>query len=280
MQISWGATMQRLQHSKFLILLFILALPVFTWLRWNPTSWINAQLASNGMAAYVQVNLVEKSGMELRLKDVHIQIPDGTNISLNRVVLNPAWLRILRGTPSFHVRGAIGGATFSFNVSMQGGYIWLRDLDILARAGMIKDYFPQAAMLNLTGDMLISGDIKLRQHDGIPLEGAMTLQWQKAASNMLGKGSLGDFRLDLTSSKNSAWQWQVKGGKTLSIDGKGHLSTLSQNPELWQVDGSIHTQSQGSVASLLTGITGQDRWDLMISGVISNPHMKLLKTKK
>jgi len=257
-------------------MLFILALPVFIWLRWNPVPWFNVQLESNGLTPYIQVEQVEKSGLGLHLGVVHIKTPGGPDINLNGILLNPAWFRIIRGAPALHIQGTANGAAFALNISMQDGAIWLHDMDLLAQADVIRDYIPQAAMLNLTGSILMSGDIKLRQHDALPLAGAITMQWKNAASGLLRQEPLGDFQLQLASSKKNEWKWQMEGGKTLSIDGKGHLSSTFQPPEFWQIDGNIHTQSQGRVASLLSDITGHDRWNLVLSGALLQPHLEFL----
>jgi len=272
-----GRVLQYIRNNVFLIIIFILALPVFTWLRWDPAPWFKAQLESSGASPYVQVEKVEKSGLGLRLNMVRVQIPGGSNISLNGMRLNPAWLRIIRGIPALHVQGAASDATFTANVSMRDGAVWLHEMDIRAQAGMIRDYVPRAAMLNLTGRILIAGKMKLRQRDGLPLAGAITIQWKRAASGLLGQDSLGDFQFQLASSKKSEWRWQIEGGKMLSINGNGHLSTASRNPGLWKIDGNIHVQSQGRITSLLSGITGHDRGNLILSGNLSQPRLKFLK---
>jgi len=269
--------LQRLQDNKFLIILFILAVSLFTWLRWNPTPWFNAQLADHGLAAYVHIKSAEKSGLGLHLNDVRIQTPKGITVHVDALTLSPAWFRMIRGTLALHVQGEIRQATFALNISLQDHAIWLHDMDLFAPVGMLKDYIAQTAMLNLTGTMQASGDIKLDQQNGIPLEGALVLQWDKAASALLGKQPLGDFKLQLTSSKNSAWVWKIHGGKALSINGKGHLSTASQQPKLWRVDGAVQSQSQGAVASMLSSMSGQSQWNLTVSGVISHPNIQYLK---
>lgn len=272
-----GDNLRYIRNNAFLIIIFILALPVFVWLRWDPAPWFDAQLKSSGVSPYVHVGKVEKSGLGLRLSMVRIRVPGGPNISLNRVQLNPAWFRIIRGTSALYVQGTAGDATFALGVSMRDGAIWLRDIDIRAPAGMIRDYVPQAALLNLAGSILISGEMELRRSNGFPLAGTMTLQWERASSGLLGQDPLGNFQLHLASSEESAWQWQIKGGKILSIDGSGHFSTEAQNPSLWKVDGNIHAQSRGRIASLLSGMTGHDRGNLVLSGNLLQPRLKFLK---
>jgi len=235
--------------------------------------WFNAQLESNGISSYMQVAKVEKSGIGLRLSNVRIQTPTGSTISLNEVRLSPAWLRIIRGTPALHMKGNVRDATFALNVSKQDDAIWLHDVDIWAQAGIIRNYIPQTAILSLTGNAIISGEIELRQRNGFPLAGKLNLQWKKAASGLLGGDPLGDFQLHLASSEKNTWWWKIKGGKMLSLIGNGHLSTTAQNPALWKVDGNIHVQSQGRVASLLSGTTGRDHGDLILSGNLSQPQL-------
>ncbi len=270
--------MKPLWNNILLVSIFMIALPVFTWLRWNPAPWFNAQLESSGASSFVQVGQVKKSGLGLRLDKAHIQIPAGPNITLNEVRLSPAWSRIIRGTPALHVQGTTGKATFALNTSMRHGAIWLRDMDARAQAGMIGDYIPQAAMLNLAGSILISGNMKLRQRDGFPLAGTITIQWKKAASGLLGQDSLGTFQLQLISSKQDEWRWKIEGGNMLSLDGSGHLSTASQTPALWKVDGDIRIQSRDRAASLLSGMTGHDRGNLVLSGNLLRPHLKFMKS--
>ncbi len=272
-----GRILQYIRNNAFLIMIFILILPIFTWLRWDPTSWFNKQLLSNGLAPYVQVEQVEKSGLSLHLNIVHIQIPGGSNISLNRILLKPAWFWIIRGTPALHVQASAGDAAFAFNVSMHDDVIWLHDMDIHAPAGMIRNYIPQTTMLNLAGNILMSGNMDLQQHDGIPLAGRIILQWEKAASGLLGQDSLGDYQLQLASSGKNKWRWHVNGGEMLSLNGRGHLSTVSPNPALWKIDGNIQTHSRGRVASILSGMTGRDQGNLILSGHLSQLHLKFLE---
>ena len=268
--------MKQFRKNLFLASVFIAALFVFAWLRWDPAPWFNAQLRTHGLSRYVQVAQVEKSGLGLRLNRVHIQLPRGPNINLDRLQFNPAWFLIIRGMPALHVWGTAGDVTFAVNVLMRNGAIWLHEMDIRAQAGMIRGYFPQAAMLNLAGGILVSGKMELRQSDGLPLAGAVTVQWKNAASGLLGRAPLGDFQLQLTSSAKNEWRWKIEGGKMLSIDGSGHLSTASRNPAQWKVDGNIHAQSRGKVASLLSGMTGRDRWKFGLSGNVSRPRLKFL----
>jgi len=269
--------LKKFRKDIFLAVVFMISLPVFAWLRWNPVPWLDANLEAHGLARYVQVEKVEKSGLGLRLNKLRIQIHQGPDIILDSLKASLAWFRIIKGVPALHVQGTTGNATFDLNVSIQDGALDLNDLDIHAQSSMIRDFLPRAAMLNLTGNILMTGNMELRQADGLPLAGVVVLQWKKAASGLLGQEPLGDFRIKLASLKQNEWRWEIQGGKSLSINGGGHLSTMAKNPALWKIDGAIHIQTQGRAASLLFGMAGHSRGTLVLSGALAQPRLEFSK---
>lgn len=265
------------RRNIFLASVFIIALPVFAWLRWDPAPWIDAQLKTRGLSDYVQVARVKKSGLGLRLSGIRIRSHRGPDISPINLRLNPAWSRIIRGIPALHVQGTMGDATFGINISMRNSTIRLNEMDVRARADMIKDYYPRAAMLNLAGSMRLSGDIQLHRSTGLPLTGHLKLRWQKAASGILNADDLGNFQFLLSSSAKGRWQWQAKGGSTLLINGSGHLSTLSPNPGLWRIDGNVHVQSRDELATLFASLAGSKTGIITLSGSINHPSIRWRK---
>lgn len=265
--------MKAFRRDIFLASVFIIALPVFAWLRWDPAPWLTAQLKTHALSSYVQVARVKKSGLGLRLIGVRIRIHQDPDISLINLRLNPEWSQIIRGIPALHVQGTMGDTTFGINISMRNDAIWLNEVDVRTRADMIKDYYPQAAMLNLAGSMRLSGDIQLHRSTGLPLTGHLKLRWQNAASGILNADALGDFQLLLSSSTKGRWQWQAKGGSTLLINGNGHLSTVSPNPGLWRVDGNVHVQSRDELATLFASLAGSKAGIITLSGSINHPSL-------
>jgi len=269
--------LKKFRKDIFLAVVFMISLPVFAWLRWEPAPWLYTQLAAHGLSRYVHVAKVEKSGLELILNNVRVNIPQGPDLSLNGLHVSPAWSRIMRGDPALHARGEMADTIFMASVSIRHGTIRIRDIDVHAHAEAIKDYFPSVAMLNLAGPIQLSGEIQLRQSTGLPITGHLVLQWLKAGAGALGADDLGNFRMQLSSSAGGRWRWRAKGGSILSLDGSGYLSTASPNPGLWQMDGSILVRSHGRVASLLSGLTGSGRGKVVLSGNLSRPRLKFLR---
>ncbi|MDQ6951780.1 MAG: type II secretion system protein N [Mariprofundales bacterium] len=262
--------MRYIKYNHLLIIIFVLTLLCFAWIRWDPTPWLNAQLANQGLQNSVQIESAEKSMLGLRLHQVHLTQPTGGIITLATIEIHPAWLTILRGIPALHIQTTMAGSDGEATIALVDGTIALSKIQLNSNAKIIAALFSQAAIIQPSGSLHLSGAITLNRQNGMPLQGNITLHWSDAASPLLGTTPLGDFSLTL-SSQQGKWQWGLKGGKTIATNGAGTVTTSSASLTHWGITGHIHIQAHGSPPAIIAAMLHAGSANVVISGTLSQP---------
>ncbi|MDX8392811.1 MAG: hypothetical protein R8K53_09670, partial [Mariprofundaceae bacterium] len=161
----------RIRQHLPLVALFLLALPVFLWLRWEPQAWFAGQLTENGLGGTFNHATVEKSFPGLAIVSANISLPDGNKITFDKILLRPAIFATLSGKPALFFRAERAGMTAQGVFSATDEKLSLNHIDIHAEAEKLAVFDARLQLLGLHGTLQLNGNIDLQRSDGMPLTG-------------------------------------------------------------------------------------------------------------
>jgi len=252
--------------------MFMLALPVFGWMRWDPAPWLQSRLSASGLDKHVQIAGIEKRPLGLALKAVRLQLTPRQSIILDQVDIIPAWSMLMRGIPAARLEGKTATASFIASIGKRQSHLLLHDIRAHMSVSLIRELFPAAALINASGDVSISGRLRLRLPDGQPVSGEMVWRWKHARTIPTGTEPIGDFELRLGASDNGRWSWQLHGGTRLSVQGHGQLQAASSRPSRWKLRGAISFRTKTGVPPIPGGIA---QGTITLAGTLIQPDIRL-----
>jgi len=255
---------QFLRRHLPLIALFMLALPIFGWLRWQPQAWFAAQLTENNLSEKITYATVEKSFPGLAVTQASIRLSDGTQLVFDHLLLQPAMLTLLSGKPALFVRAEREGLVAESEISVADEKLILNGANIQADAGKLAAFDPGLQLLALKGELQLNGTLQLRLADGMPLQGDIQATWNQAATLLLPVLQSGTVHASLLSKNDEKfapmWMWEIK-STPQSITGKGKIVTNGTNIENWLLRGNIHLKGDEKPdGNILSGTLGTPRW--------------------
>ncbi len=259
------------QHV-FLACIFLLALPLFAWIRWEPGPWLLSRLSASGLDKHVSIAGLEKRPLGLTLKAVHLQLTPRQGITVDMVDIRPAWSLLMRGIPAMRLEGHTATASFIAGISKRHDDLLLHDIHAHMNATMARELFPATALINTRGDVSISGHLRLHLPSGTPVSGNMVWRWAQARTTPTGTGPIGDFELRLDAPDSGRWSWRLQGGTRLSVQGHGKLQTVSPRPGQWRLQGTIDFRAKAEVLPI-TG--GAEEGTITLSGTLMQPEIRL-----
>ena len=267
---------------QMLVAVFMIALLLFIALRWQPETWIKSQInkQSERHAVTIHYDSLQLDGFTLHINQLSIQSAQlNSPINLDSLKLAPAWSALFSGHLGANIHINWQGQRLSAIAIQQADIIDIQslhgDLDIALLQPLLTNRLP--IPIKISGNALINGHIQFNASNGHPLLGKINLNWNRAAVDMPPMHMpLGDYALSLQNNDlKKAWQWELNGGSTLQLAGKGELNTAAADPTLWAMSGTIQLQADAK-ASNLTALLGKQSKHFRISGNIAQPRLQPL----
>ena len=263
-----------------LLVIFIVALSLFAAFRWQPEVWIQSQISKQSKlhGFNIHYNSLQLDGFTVLFDHLSIQSHQlSSPVKLDSLSLNPMWSSLFGGNPGANIQANWNGQTVSAAVIKQADIIDIQslrgDLDVALLQPLLAKKLP--IPVKVSGKVQISGDIQLNASNGHPRVGKINLNWKAAAVDMPSiKMPLGDYKLTLqTDDLKRAWQWDLSGGTTLKLSGKGNLNTYAQNPAAWSINGMLQARADQN-SPTLSALLGNQNKRFSLSGLITQPRLQ------
>ena len=248
-----------LKKHLWLAAIFIVVLPLFCWLQWQPRVWFDNQLAANGLAGKISYADVGKSFPGFQLSGARIALPDGKTIAFDEILLRPAIFSLLSGTPALFIRANAEGMDAESVINLNNDALNLSDVAIIADTSKLARFDSRLLLLGLQGEMSLNGDMRLQADNGLPLDGVMKLVWNNPSSILLPAGPE-SIRLEINIAEAEGanmWNWQLS-SEPEGMGGKGKVTATSADIQQWLLRGNIRL--------------AKDQPDMVLSGTLGAPH--------
>ncbi len=249
-----------LKRHLWLAALFLLALPLFCWLQWQPKAWFAEQLAINGLTGKISYGEVRKSFPGLRLNGTNITLPNGKAVACDEIILRPAFSALLHGEQGLFVRAKSNGINAEAVIVMSNTQLNLGNVMVIADATKLASFDSRLLLLGLQGEIILKGHTLLEATVGLPLDGDVNLLWNKPSSTFLPTG-MDNIELSLTASGAlgaKAWSWQI-GSQPEMIGGQGKVMSGAADIRQWQLRGNMRL-SKDHPERILSGTVGAPHW--------------------
>jgi len=253
-----------LRHNLLLIALFMLALPVFCWLRWQPQAWLAGQLAANNLTGQLTYTSVEKTFPGLVFKHANIHFPDGKQVVFDKILLRVALLSLFEGKAALFFHLERDGLMAQGDFSLTQDKLEFSNINIRADAAKLSVLDARLQLLGLKGQLQLGGNMQLRRTDAMPLSGDIHAAWKQAATLLLPTLKSGSIDASLVSKEVGkpapVWNWQIN-STTHIISGKGKLIPNGAQLTDWLLHGNIHLKGRGiNGDNILSGTLGAPHW--------------------
>ncbi len=262
-----------MKHSWLIYLLvFVLSLPVFLWIRWQPEPLVYSTMNRLKLNKVLHVESVGKHWLPgFRLQGVTVKLRKGPDIKLSHLDVSPVWWRLFLGTPALELSGESLQKSFSLVVSLSADKLEFLDVDINIDAKFLSLYIPQMALFPVQGHILLQGSTTLNKTSMQPERADIRVSI-KQARLISGKTPqpLGNYEIRALSGE-PGWIWSATGGENLLIDGKGSLKANSPDVTKWPISGQLKLTGKGQSGSLLKQITSHNPAQAKVSGILRKP---------
>jgi len=262
--------------KKQLIVLFAVALLVFTVGRWDMQSWLQSRLDTALLQNELNIHYtdLELHGLSLQLYGVNVASADMPHaMALDTVKIAMTWASILHGTMQLHAENAWLQA--AANVSLADDMIDVQGLDVQCDVAQAQAWYGAAVAFPfaILGQLHVTGDVVVDETTGIAHTADVQAALTSASADVMQQHyALGDYAL--------TWQlhehvgdWLLSGGEHLIVEGKGVVSVVSSMPMQWALTGVVDMTAgaESPLVSLLppngqhitlAGTLGAPRWTM------------------
>jgi len=264
-----------------LCLVFVLALLLFTLMRWQPELWlqhqIDQQARNNGIGLHYQALQVE--GLSVRMEHVSVQTRQlPAPLVLDSLRISPAWSMLMAGTGAIDVMVTLSGQSAQAVLAWQDKYIEVHDLNAVLDVASLQPLWKQRMPIPVQagGRLKLSGHVQLNALSGLPVDGELNAVWQQARIElpMLNK-PLGNYQLAVkaTTPASGGWQWTLGGGTEVMLSGSGQLDLSGTSPQQWVVSGRVQVQAAPE-AKAIASLLGHQARAFNISGNLLNARLQ------
>jgi len=239
--------------------LFAVALPVFVWMQWQPQTWLDGELATQGLQGKLHYASVNKSFPGLQLEGVNISAPGVNPLALQSLLLRPAFSSLLSGSPGLFTKAKSEGISAESVIAMRDKQLELGDVQVHADAASLSRFDSRLLLLGLSGALDLQGHMLLHSETGLPLDGALDLNWEKPASLLFPPGME---KLQMTLNATDAegakiWNWKIISSPDI-VAGEGKVVAGGTDVRQWLLRGKLRTVKDGA-EMVLSGTLGAPR---------------------
>ncbi len=265
-----------------LLLVFIVALLLFSLMRLQPEPWLQAQISqqSRQHGITLQYHALQIEGFTVHFDQFKVQTSQlPAPIVLDSLSLSPAWSSLLTGTIAIQLDTSWQGQQATAVVSKQGDVIDVQSFNALLETAALQPLLAKNIPIPVktSGQIQATGTLLLNAINAHPLNGQIDITWSSAAVEMASmKTPLGDYKLSLQNSETGTpWQWNIDGGSTLLLSSKGSIATSTMQPERWPLNGQIRIEvGKKPEAASLAALLGNQAKQFNISGTLASPNLR------
>jgi len=268
--------------KKFLITIFLIALPIFLLMRWDSTSWVSTKVnqATSQAGLDLTYKHLDTSGLALELTDVVIQQRGQAPINFEKIKLTPSFSALFSASIAAEVEALWQGNPVSARLSSSNNILDVSAIDVMLDMSRIKNLNIPA---QLSGLVHITGDIGLDPQKNLIKKGDIHATWLQAKAGLVTpEFSLGDYNFDLNSVEDASqpWQWTVSGGSGVALNGKGTVLPATPQPEQWIITGLLDAEidkTNPSLSMMMQSMMGSNQAKLKISGSLGAPRTDIVR---
>jgi len=264
-------------------MIFVLAAIVFSAMRWQPEPWLRAKIYQVAEQQHLQLSYshISLHGLSAEMRDVQVQnMRMAHPVRVEKLTVRPLLSTLWSGSPGIRATAYWRGQVISASIRQMDGKLDIHDVDGVADVAMLKPLWQRHAAMkvDVQGRVNLSGRLLLNAQTGQPLEGELAVDWQGAEAALAGMNmSFGDYHLSLLNADQTGqWQWQVHGGKGLTLHADGKLVMAAANPQQWRIHGQAELAAGEGAAQGLTMMLGNGPMRLRLSGTLLRPKWQVL----
>ncbi len=267
--------------KRFLITLFFIALPIFIFMRWDSSIWLDAQVQQAASDAGYQLTYtdLDVSGLTVHLQNVHIQ-QQQNSLDLDSLEISPSFSTLISGDLGADINASWLGNPISASVSSSDDLLTLTNIDAMIDVSRIQNLNIPA---QLAGLMHLQGFVMVWQNTGLPQSGELQLTWNQAKAGLAApEFTLGDYTLNLNSVEDikQPWQWTIAGGSGVALNGSGTLLPTMPDPKQWLINGLVDTEidnANPSLSMMMQSMMGSTKAKFRISGSLGAPRTDIVR---
>jgi len=281
----------KLSHTpsskRFLFILFIVALPIFIFLRWDSSTWLSAQVqqAASEQGYHLNYDSVNLSGLGLYFKNIQVsQIsqPNVPPIECEQLGVSLSISNLFSGALAADIDALWETNPISFTAAQQNEFIDITNIEALIDVSRLDKYTANL-MAKVSGLVSVQGALSIDPNKQLLHSAHLNSSWAQAMAGLSQpEFTLGDYHFELNSLEdiNQPWQWAIKGGSGLGLHGSGTLSPFNPDPQFWHFSGNIDLQADNTnptLAAMLQAYAGSNQAKVRLTGTFSNPRMDIIR---
>jgi len=273
-----------LSSKRTLFFIFILALLVFSLLRWDMSSWLSAQIqqAAKQTGMNIQYEHISVTGFTVQLNQLKISKSNILSIQVQELKVSLAWDALLSGELGVNIESLWQTNPLSFTIIQQGDRLQIQHIDAVLDISRIPQ-LTTSIPARVSGVVKISGDIRINPNTQQLEGGNLDITWNQAKAGLTQpKFTLGDYQINIFNDQknNQPWHWDILGGSGVALKGNGTLLPQSPNPQSWPISGLISAkvdQTNPSLAMMVQSMMGTTENSLRISGTLGKPRTEIVR---
>ncbi len=269
---------------RFLLGLFIIALPVFILLRWDYSAWLTTEInqAAKNAGITLHYDNVSLSGLGISFKNIQLSTPESPKIQCNELTASLSLSSLFSGSIAADMDILWETNPVSFTVSQNGELIEISAVEAMIDLERLSAY-QQNIPARLSGLVSANGVITLNRLTRQVHTGQLEISWHQAMAGLAQpEFTLGDYKLNLNSAETAdqPWHWEISGGSGLALDGQGSLSPQHPDPKQWVFSGELAVQvddTNPALAMMMQTFAGSKQTKLRLSGTLLNPRTDIIR---
>ncbi|MDQ6973866.1 MAG: type II secretion system protein N [Mariprofundaceae bacterium] len=251
---------------------FGMGLFLFVAIRWDATPWLRQKIDAAMVHEHLDVSYrsLEYHGLHITLHEVQFNDPRmPQTLLLHDVDISLDVLALLRGDIAANVHMENDFMDMQSWLRFNYSRLDLKDLDVSLNVEGMQTWLALPLPAHAEGMFHLDGSLTIDIDSGIPQSADLTAHWQHAGGSMMSQHySLGDYTLKAHIIEQNI-QWNMTGGKGLSVAGEGSIQMATTPLPQWKLQGNLKVQAEKS-SPLATFLTDSER-HLQLSGNIEHP---------
>ena len=258
--------------QKQLVVLFVVALLVFTVGRWDMQSWVQSRLDTAILQSGLNIDYedLRLRGLSLQLRGVNVALADMPHpMALDMAQIALTWSSLWHGAVQLQAENTWLQATT--NISLNDGAIDVQDLEVQCDVAQAQAWYGAAMSLpfSVLGQLHVAGNMAIDKTTGIAQTADLKATLISASVAMMQQHyALGDYAL--------VWQLHeqvgdrlLSGGEQVVVEGKGVVNVTSSMPMQWPLTGAVDMTA--GAESPLVSLLPQSGQHITLAGTLGAP---------
>ncbi len=270
--------------KRKLLLIFTLALLIFSFLRWDISPWLATQIqqAAKQAGINIQYEHISVSGFTVQLNQLQISKANEISVQFQELQASPAWDALLSGELGVHIEALWQTNPISFTIIQQGESLQINNISAVVDISRIQQ-FMTSIPAKISGVIQAQGQVLLNPSTQKLESGNLEVVWNQAKAGLTQpKFTLGDYHIKLYSDEqgNQPWHWDISGGSGVALKGNGTMSPQQPDPQWWAINVLMNVkvdQTNPSLAMMMQSMMGTTEASLRISGTLGKPRTEIVR---